>query len=61
MDMEPLADKMHIARGPCCEKDIIFVVMSWKKTKMLSGKQDNDEKYQEIKIKTEILGLCLKR
>lgn len=28
LDITPFAERMHIARGPCWEKDMIFIVTS---------------------------------
>lgn len=36
-DITPFADKIQIARGPCCEKEMILMVISFNQTKTNKG------------------------
>jgi len=49
LEIVPVAERMHIARDPCCENDMIFMVTSWYKTIRKSQKQVSTQNKNEIK------------
>lgn len=49
VETAPLADNTHIALGPCCEKAIIFVAMSYIVIALLERKQISFQTREPIK------------
>ena len=54
-EITPLADRMQIARGPCCENDITFMVTSLRTIERLQVKWTLKNQRSRVKLKRTVM------